>query len=86
MHLIMELARDKCCCIRDTLFLECWGLFNFEHLSRLMPGVPFVELDNLACEISKAVSELLEWKVLEVIHFARSAYCCDMKGSPIKFS
>ncbi|KAH7840591.1 hypothetical protein Vadar_018943 [Vaccinium darrowii] len=73
MHLIMELAQDKCCCIRDTLFLECWGLFNFEHLSRLLPGVPVVELENLACEIFKAMSELLEWKVLELRKSMESA-------------
>ncbi|KAH7840452.1 hypothetical protein Vadar_017182 [Vaccinium darrowii] len=73
MHLIVELARDKCCCIRDALFLECWGLFNFEHLSRLMPGVPFVELENLACEIFNAVSELLEWKVLKLRKSMESA-------------
>ncbi|KAH7840990.1 hypothetical protein Vadar_024243 [Vaccinium darrowii] len=73
MHLLVELAGDKCCCLRDTLFLECWGLFNFEHLSRLTPGVPFVELENLVCEIFKAVSELLEWKVLELRKSMESA-------------
>ncbi|KAH7839188.1 hypothetical protein Vadar_000899 [Vaccinium darrowii] len=73
MHLIMELGWNDCCCMRETLFLECWGLFNFEHLSRLMPGVPFVELENLACEIFNAVSELLEWKVLELRKSMESA-------------
>ncbi|KAG5530880.1 hypothetical protein RHGRI_025734 [Rhododendron griersonianum] len=73
LHIAMELARGKCCCIRETLLLESWGLSNFEHLNRLMPDVPFVELDNLTGEIDKAMIDLIEWKVLELGKSMKSA-------------
>ncbi|XP_058181602.1 uncharacterized protein LOC131300004 isoform X2 [Rhododendron vialii] len=73
LHIAMELAWGKCCCLRETLLLESWGLFNFKHLNRLMPDVPFVELDSLTGEIDKAMIDLIGWKVLELGKSMKSA-------------